>query len=183
VIGTDGFFIGLSADENVKEISAMKTLALAAAAALSMSVAPAFAASDQAQEVGRLECIIHGGVGMIIGSSKKLNCTYTPSDPNIPKEDYVGRVNKIGLDVGVTGKSVMQWLVLAPTKSGYGPGALAGDYTGASAQATAVVGAGANVLVGGSDRTFTLQPISVQTQTGVNVAAGVTSFHLESVLK
>jgi hypothetical protein len=77
----------------------------------------------------------------------------------------------------------MQWLVLAPTKSGYGPGALAGDYTGASAQATAVVGAGANVLVGGSDRTFTLQPISVQTQTGVNVAAGVTSFHLESVLK
>jgi hypothetical protein len=162
----------------------MKKLVLAAAALSALSVAPAFAVTmDQAQEVGRLECIIHGGVGMIIGSSKKLNCTYTPADPNIPKEDYVGRVNKFGLDVGVTGKSVMQWLVLAPTKSGYGPGALAGDYTGASAQATAVVGAGANVLVGGSDRTFTLQPISVQTQTGVNVAAGVTSFHLESVLK
>lgn len=162
----------------------MKTLAPVAAAALFMSVAPAFAAaSDQAQEVGRLECIIHGGVGMIVGSSKKLNCTYTPSDPNIPKEDYVGRVTKFGLDVGVTGKSVMQWLVLAPTKSGYGPGALAGDYAGASAEASAIVGAGANVLVGGSDRTFTLQPISVQGQTGVNVAAGVTSFHLESVLR
>ena len=162
----------------------MKTLAPAAAAALFMSIAPAFAAaSDQAQEVGRLECVIHGGVGMIVGSSKKLNCTYTPSDPNVPKEDYVGRVTKIGLDVGVTGKSVMQWLVLAPTKSGYGPGALAGDYAGASAEASAVVGAGANVLVGGSDRTFTLQPISVQGQTGVNIAAGVTSFHLESVLK
>jgi hypothetical protein len=120
---------------------------------------------------------------MIIGSSKKLNCTYTPSDPNIPKEDYVGHVDKFGLDVGVTGKSVMQWLVLAPTKSGYGPGALAGNYAGASAEATAGVGAGANVLVGGSHRTFTLQPISVQAQTGVNVAAGVTSFHLESVLK
>jgi hypothetical protein len=77
----------------------------------------------------------------------------------------------------------MQWLVLAPTKSGYGPGALAGDYAGASAEASAVVGAGANVLVGGSDRTFTLQPVSVQGQTGVNVAVGVTSFHLESVLK
>jgi hypothetical protein len=161
----------------------MKTLAPAAVAALFISVAPAVAASsDQAQEVGRLECIIHGGVGMIVGSSKKLNCTYTPSDPNIPKEDYVGSVTKIGLDVGVTGKSVMQWLVLAPTKSGYGPGALAGNYAGASAEASAVVGAGANVLVGGSDRTFTLQPISVQSQTGVNVAAGVTSFHLESVL-
>jgi hypothetical protein len=162
----------------------MKTLFLAAAAVSILSAAPAFAAaSDQAQEVGRLECTIHGGVGMIVGSSKKLNCTYTPSDPNIPKEDYVGRVNKIGLDVGVTGKAVMEWLVLAPTKSGYGPGALAGNYTGASAEATAGVGAGANVLVGGSHRTFTLQPISVQAQTGVNVAGGITSFHLESVLK
>jgi hypothetical protein len=157
---------------------------MTAAAVSLLSAAPAFAAaSDQAQEVGRLECVIHGGVGMIIGSSKKLNCTYTPSDPNIPKEDYVGHVDKFGLDVGVTGKSVMQWLVLAPTKSGYGPGALAGNYAGASAEATAGVGAGANVLVGGSHRTFTLQPISVQAQTGVNVAAGVTSFHLESVLK
>ncbi|MBN9078031.1 MAG: hypothetical protein BGN87_12665 [Rhizobiales bacterium 65-79] len=162
----------------------MKTLVLAAAAVSVMSAAPAFAAaSDQAQEVGRLECVIHGGVGMILGSSKKLHCTYTPSDPNIPKEDYVGRVTKVGLDVGVTGKSVMQWLVLAPTKSGYGPGALAGDYVGASAQASAGVGAGANVLVGGSDRTFTLQPISIEGQTGLNVAAGVTSFHLQSVLK
>jgi len=162
----------------------MKTLFAAAAAVSILSTVPAFAVtSDQAQEVGRLECIIHGGVGMIVGSSKKLNCTYTPSDPNIPKEDYIGRVNKIGLDVGVTGKSVMQWLVLAPTKSGYGPGALAGNYTGASAEATAGVGVGANVLVGGSHRTFTLQPISVQAQTGVNVAAGVSSFHLESVLK
>jgi hypothetical protein len=157
---------------------------MTAAAVSLLSAAPAFAAaSDQAQEVGRLECVIHGGVGMIVGSSKKLNCTYTPSDPNIPKEDYVGHVDKFGLDVGVTGKSVMQWLVLAPTKSGYGPGALAGNYAGASAEATAGVGAGANVLVGGSHRTFTLQPISVQAQTGVNVAAGVTSFHLESVLK
>jgi hypothetical protein len=157
---------------------------MTAAAVSLLSAAPAFAAaSDQAQEVGRLECVIHGGVGMIIGSSKKLNCTYTPSDPNIPKEDYVGHVDKFGLDVGVTGKSVMQWLVLAPTKSGYGPGALAGNYAGASAEATAGVGAGANVLVGGSHRTFTLQPISVQAQTGVNVAAGVTSFHLDSVLK
>lgn len=154
-----------------------------AAAALSLSAVPALAASDQAQEVGRLECVIHGGVGLLVGSSKKLNCTYTPSDPKLPKEDYFGRVNKIGLDVGVTGKALMQWLVLAPTKSGYGPGALAGDYTGVSAQATAVVGAGANVLVGGSDRTFTLQPLSVQTQTGVNVAAGITSFHLESAVQ
>jgi opacity protein-like surface antigen len=158
----------------------MKKLVVAAAAAVSlMSAVPAFAVTmDQAQEVGRLECVIHGGVGLIIGSSKKLNCTYTPSDPNIPKEDYVGRVTKFGLDVGVTGKAVMQWLVLAPTKSGFGPGALAGDYTGASAQATAVVGAGANVLVGGSNRTVTLQPVSVQGQTGLNLAVGVAGLEL-----
>ena len=158
----------------------MKTLVLAAAAVSFMSIVPAFAASDQAQEVGRLECIIHGGVGMIVGSSKKLDCTYTPSDPNIPKEDYVGRVTKIGLDVGVTGKSVMQWLVLAPTKSGYGPGALAGDYTGATAEATAGVGVGANALVGGSQNSVALQPLSVQGQTGLNIQAGLEGLELRS---
>ena len=81
----------------------------------------------------------------------------------------------------MTGDSVMQWLVLAPTADAYAPGALAGDYVGASAEASAVVGAGANVLVGGSSETFTLQPVSVQAQTGLNLALGVSSFQLRAV--
>ena len=75
---------------------------------------------------------------------------------------------------------MLRWRVLAPTGNVYAPGVLAGDYNGVSAEATVVVGAGANLLVGGSNRTYTLQPLSVQAQTGLNVAAGVTSFQLRA---
>jgi hypothetical protein len=159
----------------------MRNTILAVAAGLSLVALPALA--NEGQRVGRLECVIHGGAGFVIGSSKRLRCDFKPSDPNMPIEPYYGVVNKFGLDVGVTGKSVMQWWVLAPTKVGSGPGALAGTYTGASAEATAGVGAGANVLVGGSHHSFTLQPISVQAQTGLNLAAGVTEFKLRSAVR
>ena len=58
-------------------------------------------------------------------------------------------------------------------------GALAGNYGGASAEATVGAGIGANVLVGGSDRTVALQPVSVQGQAGLNVAAGVAGLDLQ----
>ena len=92
----------------------------------------------------------------------------------------MGVIKKLGLDIGVTRKAVLRWRVLAPTGNVYAPGVLAGDYGGVSAEATVVVGAGANLLVGGSTKTITLQPLSVQAQTGLNVAAGVTSFQLRA---
>ena len=60
-------------------------------------------------------------------------------------------------------------------------GALKGSYTGASAEATVAVGLGANVLVGGFKKGINLQPISVQGQTGLNIAAGVASLKLRYV--
>jgi hypothetical protein len=72
----------------------------------------------------------------------------------------------------------MQWLVLTPLKNIYAPGALAGDYVGASAEVTAAVGAGANLLAGGFQDAYTLQPLSVQAQTGLNLAVAVTSMEL-----
>lgn len=137
------------------------------------------ALSQTAVELGLLDCVIEGGAGFIIGSSKQLSCTFTPAGGGAP-EAYFGVVNKYGLDVGVTGTTLMQWLVLAPTTEAYQPGSLAGDYIGASAEASAGIGAGANVLVGGSADTFSLQPVSVQAQTGLNVAVGVTEFELRS---
>lgn len=74
----------------------------------------------------------------------------------------------------------MSWLVLAPSLNIYAPGALAGDYVGASAEVTAGIGAGANLLVGGAGPSFTLQPVSLQTQTGMNLAVGVSQFQLRS---
>jgi hypothetical protein len=82
----------------------------------------------------------------------------------------------------VTSATLIKWTVLAPTADAYAPGALAGDYAGVSAEATVGVGVGANALVGGSGETFVLQPVSVQAQTGLNIAAGFTSFQLRTAV-
>lgn len=157
----------------------MNKAILAAAAAASL-----FALSAQAQEerveVGLLECVIEGGTGFVIGSEKDLTCTFSGVEQGRPDEPYFGKVTKYGLDVGTTGTQVMQWAVFAPTSDPFGPGALAGNYVGATAEATAGVGGGANVLIGGSNQTVTLQPVSVQAQTGVNIALGVTEFQLRT---
>jgi hypothetical protein len=155
----------------------------AAAAAIFMTfsaVAPASAQSPRPSrpQVGLLDCDISGGFGFIIGSRKEVACTFTPAG-NGPREGYVGVITKFGLDIGATGGGVMRWAVFADTTARRG--ALAGDYVGASAEATVAIGLGANLLVGGSDRTVTLQPLSLQDQTGLNVAAGVTELQLSSV--
>ena len=152
-------------------------LVLAAAAFAALLASPALAESGT--KLGLLNCAIEGGAGFIVGSTKDLNCEFQPVSGE--SDVYTGTVRKIGLDVGVTGKQLMQWLVLAPAKNVYRPGALAGSYAGASAEATAVVGVGANVLVGGFEKSFTLQPVSVSTQTGLNIALGVTDFELNAV--
>ena len=100
---------------------------------------------------------------------------FTPSQPG-PKEVYVGSITKFGLDLGATAGGEMVWAVYAPTTRKFG--ALAGNYGGATAEATVGAGLGANVLVGGSDRTVALQPVSVQGQAGLNVAAGVADLRL-----
>ena len=85
-------------------------------------------------------------------------------------------ITKYGLDVGLVGGGVMVWTVFTRTASG--PGFLAGDYVGVSGEASVGAGLGANVLVGGSNRTVTLQPVSVQGQVGLNFALGVAALHL-----
>ena len=148
-------------------------------AALAATTLPAATATQQpSTKLGMLNCVIEGGTGFIVGSTKNLACTFTPANNKVAPEAYMGVVKKFGLDVGATNKTVMQWLVFAPTETAYDPGALAGSYVGVSAEATVVVGGGANLLVGGSEKTFT--PLSVQAQSGLNVAAGVTSFQLRA---
>ncbi len=125
-------------------------------------------------EVGILNCEVSGGIGFVIGSSKALTCRF-----NRPGRDerYFGTIDKFGLDVGATTQGVLSWAVLART-SDIPPGALVGQYAGFSGQATLGVGVGANALVGGSDRSVVLQPVSVQAQIGVNLAVGVAQLNL-----
>lgn len=135
---------------------------------------PAF--GQQPAKVGTLTCDISGGIGMIVTSQKTMICNFDPSKG--AKEVYVGTINKFGLDIGATTQGRMVWAVFAPTSRK--AGALAGSYTGASAEATVVAGLGANVLVGGSDRTISLQPVSVQGQSGLNLAVGVAGLELRA---
>ena len=63
--------------------------------------------------------------------------------------------------------------------SGVPAGALAGTYAGVGANASICAGAGANILVGGSGNAFSLQPISIEDQIGINIAGGVTTVTLK----
>ena len=146
--------------------------ALAAAAAASASTPTV--AQDRTK-VGALNCDISAGIGVIIASKKHVTCMFTPSAPG-PREVYVGDISKFGLDIGATSSGQMVWAVFAPSNRKFG--ALAGHYVGGTAEATVGAGVGANALVGGSNRTVTLQPLSVTGQTGLNVAAGVAELTL-----
>jgi hypothetical protein len=153
----------------------MSALAVMAVVAAVAAPTPSLAQRHDRTKVGALTCDISAGIGVIIASKKHVTCMFTPSKPG-PREVYVGSISKFGLDIGATTGGEMVWSVFAPSNRKFG--ALAGHYTGASAEATVGVGAGANVLVGGSNRTVTLQPVSVQGQTGLNLAVGVAGLDL-----
>lgn len=139
---------------------------------------PAGAQSGQPwTQVGALMCKVDPSVGFILAGHQPMQCTYTPSLAPAPPQYYDGAINTVGLDIGVSAGSVLGWGVLAPT-SGLPAGALAGEYVGASADVGVLLGAGANVLVGGSGRTVALQPLSLQGSVSFNAVLGVSSLKL-----
>jgi Protein of unknown function (DUF992) len=150
--------------------------------ALGMACALAFLASDTGAaapvRVGLLTCQVDGAVGKILGSSRKLSCTFEHAKAQ-PLEFYQGRITRYGLDVGRTQYSDIAWGVFA-LASPYTPGALAGNYAGLSAGVSLGVGFGANVLVGGLDSSFALQPVSIEASRGFNLAVGVSRLELIS---
>jgi hypothetical protein len=149
---------------------AIGVLGLAAGA-----LAPGSPAQAQGVKAGVLTCNVAGGFGFIFGSSKAVNCTFAPVSG--APQNYVGSIDKFGVDIGFTRGGVLIWTVLGATTSP-APGALAGSFGGVTASATAVVGAGANVLVGGTGNAISLQPLSIEGNTGLNVAAGVAALTL-----
>lgn len=147
-----------------------------AVASLSVATATGADAAPHGVRVGDLTCNVASGWGFVFGSSKDLHCTYRG---NGHMEHYTGSISKFGVDIGYTGGEVLVWGVFAPS-SDVRTGALQGDYAGASAQATVGVGLGANVLVGGLDKSIALQPLSVSGEKGLNVAAGIGSISLHA---
>ena len=159
----------------------MKTFRLMLGAGLTAAGLMIAANADAAPagvKIGTLNCNVAGGMGFVFGSTKDLACSYEPT--RAPAEHYAGTISKWGVDIGYTGKGRLVWAVFAPT-SDVRPGAIQGEYAGASAQANIGVGLGANVLIGGLDKSIALQPVSVEGSTGLNVAAGIGSMSLTHV--
>jgi hypothetical protein len=125
---------------------------------------------------GYLTCHVVSGWGFIFGSSRKLRCAYA-RQPSYT-EYYDGSITDFGADIGYLQSGVILWAVAAPTTD-LGPGALAGHYGGATASAAIGVGAGANVLVGGFKHSIALQPVSIEGENGLNVAAGIAELSLK----
>jgi hypothetical protein len=153
-------------------------LALSCTALAIFAATAQLAAADSRLRVGVLRCDVSAGLGLIITSSKDMRCSFRSTRGY--SDRYVGTIRKFGLDIGRTERGVLVWDVFS-SMSGRERGALAGDYVGLAASATAGVGGGANALVGGSGRSFTLQPFSAQAQKGISLAAGVASLTLRPV--
>jgi hypothetical protein len=156
-----------------------KLRVVAVAALLSMGAAPFLAAKPAAAEpvgvtAGLLSCNVGSGWGLVLGSSRPMTCVYSSGAGD---QRYVGSVKKFGVDIGYVSSGTIVWAVVAPTM-GVPAGALAGDYLGATGSATIGAGIGANVLFGGFSRSISLQPVSVEGSTGLDVAGGIGSVTL-----
>jgi Protein of unknown function (DUF992) len=154
-----------------------KMMVVAALMLAVASLVPAAHADEQKATVraGYLTCHVSSGWGFIFGSSRSMKCSYAMTPQYT--EYYTGRINKFGADIGYLSSAVMIWAVIAPTNN-LGQGALAGHYAGATASVAVGIGAGANVLVGGFKNSIALQPVTIEGQNGLNVAAGVAALSL-----
>ncbi|MBI1385843.1 MAG: DUF992 domain-containing protein [Rhizobiales bacterium] len=147
--------------------------------ALSGSLAGSGAALARV-DAGLLSCEVSGGVALIISEPRELHCVFQKA--NGQSEAYEGELKAFGIDIGVSGRGVMTWGVIAATTE-LPPGTLAGTYGGVEAGGAAVVGGRGQILVGGAKQTISLQPLSVEGETGLNIAVGVTAIELRPLLR
>lgn len=148
---------------------------------MALLFASAPAGAGGAVRYGVLACDISAGIGLIITERQTMNCLYTPDDGSAP-ENYAGSIEEVGLELGTTSGGHLTWVVVAVSLQNGAPrGALAGTYVGVAANASLGAGFGANDLTGGFNRAYVLQPYSVQTQQGVNFAAGIAKVTIRAV--
>lgn len=131
-------------------------------------------------EAGLLTCEVGEGFALIVSKPRDLHCIFHKS--NGQNEAYRGKLREIGIDIGVSGRGVIVWTVIAGTTE-LPPGELAGSYGGVEAGAAAVVGGRGAVLIGGAEKTISLQPLSVEVEAGLNIAVGITSMELHPLFK
>jgi hypothetical protein len=154
----------------------MRRLVALAGIAATLLVSSAYAQAPMNRvRVGVLECRGGASIGFVVGSVTNLGCVLRVE--GFPEDRYIATIRKVGLDLGITAETALAWGVFAPVAQ-LAPGDLTGTYAGAQGSASLGVGVGGNVLVGGSNNTIALQPLSVQGSVGINLAAGLESLEL-----
>lgn len=116
---------------------------------------------------------------LIIKSSVDVEAVFTDSGGN--KEYYIGEMgDKLGVDFSHKTEEVLGYLVISAS-SAYKTGsyAMQGKYYGANMTAALGVGAGVQVLIGGFDKSFTLQPISLEGAKGAGATVGLSYLYLQ----
>lgn len=150
-------------------------LGLGVALGIAAAPSPADAQASKAL-VGTLTCKGGPSVGLIVGSTQNMICDFMPEGSRRGRQ-YQATITKVGIDIGFKNDTTIVWAVLGTTDVRRGA-LLVGDYGGVSAEASVALGVGANALLGGSNKSVVLQPLSVQGQTGLNLAVGVTGLTL-----
>jgi hypothetical protein len=151
-----------------------RVVAAGVAIASALTIATPLMAGPSGVRVGTLSCREAHGWGYVLGGSRHVSCAF---DGNGRSERYSGSLSKYGVDIGYHGAGTLVWAVFAPT-SNIRRGDLAGHYAGVTGGAAVGVGAAGNALIGGFDHSVTLQPVSIEGQTGLNVAAGIGALSL-----
>jgi hypothetical protein len=154
--------------------SIIRRMAPIAGAALALSLSLGTPAWSNAQ-VGMLKCDTSIGIGEILVRKQTMTCVFTHN--NGTKENYTGKVHQFGLEIGEVAEGHLAWAVFAASPA-TGTGLLAGKYGGVDASVAAGIGLGADVLVGGTGEAFSLQPLAVDGEPGVAIAAGVEQIEL-----
>ncbi len=157
----------------------MKAVLIGTSLALALAAGSASAADNASVKIGTLTCKATDITNVIVFSQTKFDCEYDGVNGEVT-EHYTGDVSKIGVDLSIKNDVTLVWAVVAPSDTTYQPNALSGTYVGASADASLGLGAGAHVLVGGGEQSFTLQPVSVEGIEGIGASLGIESFELKS---
>ncbi len=153
----------------------IRTLSALAVAALATAALPQ-AASAQVVQAGVLRCTSAAGRGWVLGSQKRVACTWR--NPYGEIEYYDGVASTLGIDIGYTSIGALSWAVIAPSGANV-RGGLAGNFGGVGLQATVALGVGANAMIGGFQNQLMLQPLSVSGQAGLNGQVGLTGLSLQ----
>ncbi|MFT4583952.1 MAG: hypothetical protein ACI915_001703 [Gammaproteobacteria bacterium] len=132
-------------------------------------------------QVGLLTCTTVPGsrVNLLIRSTADVECLY---ENNGVTEQYHGETGiALGLDLSIRANEKMAFTVIAFSDD-IGPGskALGGKYVGGQISAAAGLGIGAKALIGGGAKNIGLQPLALETSTGIGVAGGLGFLYIEA---